>query len=87
MAKKVQCAECYHFEWDGFLNWGQCGGRIDLRNRDILAKKSRVCDQFLYKEQSVGICEECGHEIMLDPSIDRAIPPPCPKCGGSVRQG
>jgi len=51
MVRKVQCAECYHFDW------GQCGGRIDLRNRDILAKKSRVCDQFLYKEQSVGICE------------------------------
>ncbi len=49
---------------------------MDLRNRDILAKKSRVYDQFMYKEQSVGICEECGHEIMLDPGIDRAIPPP-----------
>ena len=87
MIRKVTCAECYLFDWDGETSKGECGGRIRLRKREILAKKSRVCGHFLYKEQSVGVCEECGQEVMLDPGIDSLFARPCPDpdCAGSVR--
>ena len=85
MVRKIQCAECHHFDWDGETSKGECGGRIRLRKREILAKKKKVCEHFLYNQQSVGVCDECGHEVMLDPGIDRMFASPCPKCAGSVR--